>query len=102
MKAIDDLPSGVSWQREVISLTGDIQNEEGVTLTEELELWYRNPVECVCELMGNPVFRDVMKYAPEKLFNDAEQKSERINEMWTGQWWWELQVSYEITPDQYS
>ncbi|KAE9392970.1 hypothetical protein BT96DRAFT_784742, partial [Gymnopus androsaceus JB14] len=91
LKAIDDLPSGVSWQREVISLTGDIQNEEGVTLTEELELWYRNPVECVHELMGNPVFRDVMKYAPEKLFNDAEQRSERINEMWTGQWWWELQ-----------
>ncbi|KAJ3744256.1 hypothetical protein DFH05DRAFT_1535542 [Lentinula detonsa] len=88
---IDELPSGVEWQRRVLSLIGDLKDEDGNPLTEDLKLWFRDPVECVHELMGNPVFRKVMKYSPVKLFNDAEERSESIDEMWTAQWWWELQ-----------
>ncbi|KAK0235510.1 hypothetical protein EDD85DRAFT_922575 [Armillaria nabsnona] len=56
-----------------------------------LELWYRNPVDCIWELMGNPMFHDVMKYAPEKMFANSKGSIQIINEMWTALWWWELQ-----------
>ncbi len=59
---------------------------------EEVELWHRDPVDCVRELVGNPVFRDAMRYSPEKLYEDAEGKSGIWNEMWTGEWWWKTQV----------
>jgi len=50
-------------------------------------------VECIRELVGNPMFQDAMKYAPEKLFEDKEGNNDVVNEMWTAEWWWKLQVS---------
>jgi len=66
-------------------------------MTEDLELWIRDPVECIKELIGNPAFRDVMKYAPEKHYEDREGQHKRIDEMWTAEWWWELQVRIPLS-----
>ncbi|KAI9463425.1 hypothetical protein HD554DRAFT_2206419 [Boletus coccyginus] len=38
----------------------------GNTNTKELELWMRDPVTCIQELIGNPTFNKTMVYAPEK------------------------------------
>ncbi|KAF8172517.1 hypothetical protein K438DRAFT_1981370 [Mycena galopus ATCC 62051] len=59
--------------------------------TETVELWFRDPVECVAELIGNPMFKDAMRYAPQKLFTDQAGTEEVVNEMWTASWWWEIQ-----------
>jgi hypothetical protein len=82
----------VSWKLEEVTCTGNRTDDAGNFLTEKLELWYRDPMECIAELMGNPIFRNVMKYAPEKLFLDLDQEVEVINEMWTASWWWDRQV----------
>ena len=74
-------------------LEGDKLDEEENPKKEVIELWRRNPVECVKELMGNPAFRDVMRYAPERVYDDEDGKSRVYNEMWPGDWWWNLQVS---------
>ena len=50
-------------------------------------------MEIVEELIGNPKFCKVMKYAPERVYADKEGNVQVINEMWTGSWWWEIQVS---------
>ncbi|SJK96778.1 uncharacterized protein ARMOST_00024 [Armillaria ostoyae] len=91
LKTIDGLPTGVPWKLETLTLRGDLQDSEGKARTEELELWYRDPVECIRELLENPIFRDSMKYAPEHIVLDWHRKVEVINEMWTASWWWELQ-----------
>ncbi|KAL0067725.1 hypothetical protein AAF712_005165 [Marasmius tenuissimus] len=91
LQDIDSLPGGVGWRCEQVHVEGDLTDDEGSLLTEDLELWLRDPVECVRELLGNPVFRDVMKYAPEKHYCDAEGQNARMNEMWTAEWWWEAQ-----------
>ncbi|TFK31052.1 hypothetical protein BDQ12DRAFT_619650, partial [Crucibulum laeve] len=93
LNAIDALPQGVDWKLENITLTGDVLDEEGNLMKEELELWYCDPVECICELMGNPIFANMMKYAPEKVFETNSCESQIINEMWTVEWWWKVQVS---------
>ncbi|TFK34351.1 hypothetical protein BDQ12DRAFT_613687, partial [Crucibulum laeve] len=93
LNAIDALPQGVDWKLENITLTGDVLDEEGNAMKEELELWYHDPVECIHELMGNPIFANVMKYTPEKVFETNSCESQIINEMWTVEWWWKVQVS---------
>ena len=60
---------------------------------EQLELWLRDPIECLWELMGNPMFKDVLKYAPEKAYLDEEGNLRIYDEMWLADWWWEIQVS---------
>lgn len=56
-------------------------------------MWRRDPIECLRELMGNPAFREKMAYSPERVYTDAEGKNRLFDEMWTGDWWWNLQVS---------
>ncbi|OSX66647.1 hypothetical protein POSPLADRAFT_1133402 [Postia placenta MAD-698-R-SB12] len=56
-----------------------------------IELWKRNPVECIKELIGNPAFKDDIKYAPEQHFTSPDCNNHIFNEMWTGEWWWDIQ-----------
>ncbi|KAH9943974.1 hypothetical protein B0H21DRAFT_864378 [Amylocystis lapponica] len=76
--AIDTLPSGVDWQCQDIQMTGDVPDQDGNLSAEHLEL---------C----NPAFKDVLKYAPERHFADKNKDAQVTSEMWTGEWWWDLQ-----------
>lgn len=60
---------------------------------ETLELWYRDPVECVRELIGKTVFDGYLRYAMERLSTDGAGEVVVINKMWTASWWWKIQVS---------
>ncbi|GBE88899.1 hypothetical protein SCP_1403070 [Sparassis crispa] len=93
---IDALPQGPSWSCEPWEVTGDLLDEKGQPRKKTLELWKRDPVECIKELIGNPAFKDAIRYAPEKVFADCNGDTRIYDETWTGQWWWDLQ---EIMPD---
>lgn len=71
---------------------GDRVSEDGKIMHETVELWKRDPVECVKELIGNPSFREVMSYSPERAFVDEAGLNRIFDEMWTGDWWWNTQV----------
>ncbi|KAE9391614.1 hypothetical protein BT96DRAFT_959531 [Gymnopus androsaceus JB14] len=62
-----------------------------VPLEEEHELWMRNPVECIVDLIGNPAFREFMGYSPERVFDAEDGSNQMFDEMWTGEWWWKMQ-----------
>ena len=34
-----------------------------------------------------------MRYAPERVYMDEGRKERVYDECWTGEWWWETQVS---------
>ncbi|KAL0581893.1 hypothetical protein V5O48_000122 [Marasmius crinis-equi] len=91
LEKIDSLPRGTEWKLHKITLEGDLKSDDGSPLTEDVELWYRDPIECIRELMGNPMFREATRYVPEKLFTDAAGTNEVFNEMWTAEWWWKIQ-----------
>ena len=61
-------------------------------LTEDLELWKRNPVSCIKELIGNPAFKDHISYVPERVYADKAGLNQIYDEMWTADWWWNTQV----------
>jgi Plavaka transposase len=63
---------------------------------ERLELWRRDPVECMKELMGNPIFKDSLEYTPQKHFTDKEGNNRVFDEMWNGDWWWDTQVNLNL------
>ena len=48
-----------------MNVEGDRVGDNGETLSENLELWKRDPVECVKELVGDPAFKDLMSYVPD-------------------------------------
>ena len=89
---IDALPSGPKWTCELFEIEGDILDEGGATRTETVELWHRNPVECVQELIGNPDFKQYMKYAPYRLYENDDGTNQCWDEMVTGSWWWDIRV----------
>lgn len=96
LQKIDCLPSGPAWVREIIKVKGDAYDEKGKEMTEEFEMWKRDPVECIRELLGNPDFHGNIAYAPERVYQDCERKVQVWDEMWTGSWWWETQVRCHI------
>ncbi|KAI9001505.1 hypothetical protein BD414DRAFT_406373 [Trametes punicea] len=93
LKRLDELPVGPGWVCDEWEVEGDLLDENGARQTEDVELWRRDPVECIQELLGNPVFKTFIRYAPEKLFGDQEgtERTRIYDEMWTADWWWDIQ-----------
>ncbi|KAG1872983.1 hypothetical protein DFJ58DRAFT_836804 [Suillus subalutaceus] len=61
---VNKLPHGAAWSCKKVNVQGNKTDEKGQMLHENIELWMRDPVECVKDLLGNPLFRDHMVYAP--------------------------------------
>ncbi|KAJ7158358.1 hypothetical protein C8R43DRAFT_882678 [Mycena crocata] len=56
-------------------------------------MWYRDPVECVKELLANPSFTN-QAYEPIRVFKnfkDGQYSNQEFSEMWTAEWWWKIQ-----------
>ncbi|KAF9496260.1 hypothetical protein BDN71DRAFT_1505955 [Pleurotus eryngii] len=92
-KKLNKLPTGSDWECEPITVKGDRVDRHGKPLTEEIELWHRNPVKCIHELIGNPAFKDHLAYLPEHVFGNIEETNRLYDEMWTAEWWWKIQES---------
>ena len=67
-------------------------------VTETVELWRRNPVDCIKELFANPAFKEKISYKPRKVFTDESQTEWMYGEMWEGEWWWTMQVCLYRSP----
>ncbi|KAF8954047.1 hypothetical protein BDZ97DRAFT_1742679 [Flammula alnicola] len=91
MKKVDELPTGPDWMCDLVTIAGDRLGEDGQMMTEKLELWQRDPIECIQELIGNPAFKDNLAYEPVKAYQDKEGTNRILDETWTGDWWWKTQ-----------
>ncbi|KAF8808461.1 hypothetical protein BYT27DRAFT_7255574 [Phlegmacium glaucopus] len=91
LKQINALPDGPEWTCTPFQIEGDIIGPNGELKTDDVELWHRNPVECIKELMGNPAFKGKQFYAPKKVYRNKDGTNREYSEMWTGDWWWSMQ-----------
>jgi len=80
------MPHGPAWKSSTVTLP-DAPNEPQI-------FFYRDIIECVKFLFGNPKFRDSMVYEPYELYEE-DGKTRVYHEMYTGKCWNELQVSCE-------
>ncbi|KAJ7190523.1 hypothetical protein GGX14DRAFT_538026 [Mycena pura] len=79
LEKIDELKIGPSWRCKSFATVGDVPDLEAdpsqkTMVSESNEMWFRDPVECVAELMGNPAFSDSMRFAPVKVTEGDEEK----------------------------
>ena len=83
-KKIAQLPKLGQWQEKNLVLVEDP--------TVEHKIHHRDPLELIQGLWSNPTYVDDMVFAPRKLWSCHEKSSRLYNEMWTGNWWWNIQV----------
>jgi hypothetical protein len=98
LKRIDALPIDSVWKCKVIVVKGDDIGKDGKPKTESVELWSRDPIECLQNLIGNPAFRDHISYVSQKVFTSESGSTRIYDEAWTGDRWWAMQVSAHL-PD---
>ncbi|KAG8934911.1 hypothetical protein FRC01_012960 [Tulasnella sp. 417] len=77
-----NLPHLASWGRLEFKLDGT---------DRVIECFYRDPLECIESLYGNPAWADVLHVAPERHYTDTTKATRIYNEMNTGNWWWRQQ-----------
>ncbi|KAG1800491.1 hypothetical protein EV424DRAFT_1474849 [Suillus variegatus] len=87
LQKVDELPHGAAWSCKKVGVQGNQTDETGQPMREDVELWMRNPVECIKDLIGNPLFKDHMVYAPARAYTDPAGLHRVIDDMWTADWW---------------
>ncbi|KAF7328315.1 hypothetical protein MVEN_02546900 [Mycena venus] len=91
LKFIDTLPHGPAWHYTQMTVEGDELDAKGNKKVEVLELWHRDPIECIAELLGNPSIEHAQHFKPRGVFRRADRTGREYDEMWTANWWWEIQ-----------
>ena len=76
-----------------ITIKGDKVDRNEKPLTREVDLWLRNPVDVVRELLARHDLRDKLVFEPRKTFTDQTKTNRVYKEMWTSDWWAEIQVN---------
>ena len=87
-KKIASLPKQGEWTTCSMLLSEDS--------TVQHQIYYRNPVNVIQALWSNPIYSNQMTFAPQKMWSSSERISRLYNEMWTGDWWWKIQVCIYI------
>ncbi|KAI0317890.1 hypothetical protein OF83DRAFT_1171609 [Amylostereum chailletii] len=109
-EVIDHLPGPrAQWKLIEIMFEGNELDTCGKPKKESVDVWARDPVEVIADLMANPAFKDHMAYAPVEKFeehepvnpsptdrpddhDDEEDGDFVIDEMWTTDWWRRVQA----------
>ena len=87
-KFIKEIPAHVEWESHRLSFRD--------TPEEDYILHYRSPLEVIKALLGDPALAEHIVYKPKRIFTNASKEKWVYNEMWTGMWWEEMQVSMEL------
>ncbi len=78
---IDDLPGRPPFQC------------RGVLIgKEKLQFHFCDILHCIRVLYGDPEFARDLVFAPERHYVDCERTQRVYSEMYTGDWWWTIQV----------
>ena len=81
-----ELPGRPHFQCDVLDIGG-----------EELEFYYRDVLECIRSLYGDPSWAQEMAFAPERHYTSHARTSRVYNELYTSDWWWTVQVCFCIS-----
>ncbi|KAI1783665.1 hypothetical protein LXA43DRAFT_977019 [Ganoderma leucocontextum] len=71
------------------------QREELVVAGEPQEVFFRDILQCVEALWGDPEFAPILLLVPERHYADADHTVRVYFDMNTGKWWWATQKELE-------
>ncbi|KAI0039113.1 hypothetical protein FA95DRAFT_1504627 [Auriscalpium vulgare] len=81
---VELLPSGPRWKSKAITLPG-------YATKSPMKLFYRDSLECLEHLFGNPLFDGHMDYRPKQVYTAAEHAIRVFSEWMTGDVAWKMQ-----------
>ncbi|KAI0634264.1 hypothetical protein C8Q77DRAFT_1072903 [Trametes polyzona] len=64
---------------------------EIIVAGEVFEIFYRDVLQCIRALYGDPEFSGLLVFAPERHYSDSTQTKRVYFDMHTGRWWWGTQ-----------
>ncbi|KAF9000765.1 hypothetical protein BDQ17DRAFT_1391292 [Cyathus striatus] len=62
---------------------------------ETCDVYFRDIIDCVKALLGDPNFAPYLVFEPEKHYTDNTETTRMYHDMHTGRWWWEKQKELE-------
>jgi len=99
--AIDSTTArGVPWQSFLVKYSGVHSNNSNAPrpkwMSDDHEIFYRDPRLIVHEMLANPDFQDGIDFAPYRAFDKDGIRS--YQHMMSGDWAWEQAVSFPTFP----
>ncbi|KAG1789747.1 uncharacterized protein HD556DRAFT_1520758 [Suillus plorans] len=67
------------------------KREQIVVAGEAFDVYYRDVIECVKSLYGDPDFAKYLAFAPQRHYSDEDETIRLFHDMHTGKWWWDTQ-----------
>ncbi|KAI1789745.1 hypothetical protein LXA43DRAFT_1062569 [Ganoderma leucocontextum] len=62
---------------------------------EYFEVFYRDVLQCIRALFGDPEFTGLLVFTPERHYTDVDHTVRVYFDMHTGRWWWDMQKEIE-------
>ncbi|KAG9090045.1 hypothetical protein FRC06_001241, partial [Ceratobasidium sp. 370] len=84
---VDKLRHGPAWHLYEIH----VENKQDPTNPRIQYLVKRDIVDIVRDMMANPAFRDLLRYAPVTYWTTEEKTKRVIGDMWSADWWPRMQ-----------
>ena len=85
---VDSIPDRALWKTATLMFP-DRPDEQHIVR-------YRDVIEAIRALLGNPSHAKHIVYRPKKVFSDRSRTKRIYSEMWTGVWWNAVQVSRQL------
>jgi hypothetical protein len=87
-KIIDcELPGRPRFRREDVVVGG-----------ETFSMYSRNVLECIKALYGDADFAKHLRFKPERHYKYNDRSQRVYHDMFTGEWWWQVQVWLQHLP----
>lgn len=83
-KLVDSIPARAKWKLKELWFKSDPDHKHFI--------YYRDVLEAIEALLGNPAHAKDIVWKPRRVFTNAVKTKRIYNEMWTGDWWWAVQV----------
>ena len=77
----EEMPGRPRFKCEEVSIGG-----------ESFDFYFREVIPSLRALFGDPRFSKHLAFAPEHHYQDASHTTQVFSEMYTGKWWWSVQV----------
>jgi len=72
------------------------QSKELLISQERLHFHYRDALECIRSLFGDPQYAQDLVFAPERHYTSHERESHLYHKMYACDWWWTIQVRISV------
>ncbi|KAI5999120.1 hypothetical protein EDD15DRAFT_2363160 [Pisolithus albus] len=87
-RTIDNTRVGdVKWQSFTVKYTGDVVADPAPWMHDEYDVWFRDPLEVVRNMLANPEFADNMDLQPFREYNTTDS-TRRWQDFMSGDWAW--------------